>query len=72
MSQHIGDMGSARDASPRSSAPPGSSPDLYRIEPEMVAADAHPGYQTRAWAEDGAGGPSSRSWSSTITPTWPR
>jgi hydrogenase maturation protein HypF len=28
---------------------------LYEIHPEQLAADAHPGYHTRRWAEDHAG-----------------
>jgi len=31
--------------------------EMYRVGPELVAADAHPGYQTRRWAEDEAGRP---------------
>ena len=51
MSQHIGDMGSletlaAFERSTRQFA------DLYRIRAEQVAADAHPDYQTRRWADD--------------------
>jgi hydrogenase maturation protein HypF len=51
MSQHIGDMGSvptlaAFKSSVRQFA------EMYRVGPEVVAADAHPGYQTRRWAED--------------------
>ena len=56
MSQHIGDMGSvptlaAFKSSVRQFA------EMYRISPEVVVADAHPGYQTRRWAEDEAGPP---------------
>ena len=36
-----------------------------------MAADAHPGYQTRRWADEHAAGARS-SWSSTTTPTSPR
>jgi hydrogenase maturation protein HypF len=51
MSQHIGDMGSvetlaAFERSTRQFA------DLYRIAAGQVAADAHPGYQTRRWADE--------------------
>jgi hydrogenase maturation protein HypF len=54
MSAHIGDMGSvetlaAFERSRRQLA------DLYQIDPDQVAADAHPGYQTRRWAEEHAG-----------------
>ena len=51
MSQHIGDMGSletwaAFERSTRQIA------GLYGIQSPRLAADAHPGYQTRRWAED--------------------
>ena len=51
MSQHIGDMGSletwsAFERSTRQIA------GLYGIEATQVAVDAHPGYQTRRWAEE--------------------
>ncbi len=51
MSQHIGDMGAlptltAFKRSVRQFA------EMYRVSPQVVAADAHPGYQTRRWAED--------------------
>jgi hydrogenase maturation protein HypF len=54
MSQHIGDMGSvetlaAFDRSTRQFA------DIYRVDAPELAADAHPGYQVRRWAEDRAG-----------------
>jgi hydrogenase maturation protein HypF len=51
VSQHIGDMGSleTRAAFERSTAQFG---DIYRVDPEGVAADAHPGYQTRRWADE--------------------
>ncbi len=50
MSQHIGDMGSLEtwSAFERST---GQIAGLYGIDAELVAADAHPGYQTRRWAE---------------------
>jgi len=53
MSQHIGDMGSV----PTLAAFKGSVEqfgEMYRVSPQMVVADAHPGYQTRRWAEDEA------------------
>jgi hydrogenase maturation protein HypF len=55
MSQHIGDMGSvetlaAFEGSTRQFA------DMYEVGAELVAADAHPGYQVRRWAEDRAAG----------------
>ena len=51
MSQHIGDMGSletwaAFERSTRQLA------GLYGIRTPQLAADAHPGYQTKRWAED--------------------
>jgi hydrogenase maturation protein HypF len=54
MSQHIGDMGSLETwAAFERSVEQLSG--LYGIDPARVAADAHPGYQTRRWAEDWAG-----------------
>lgn len=49
MSQHIGDMGNlatfeAFEASVRQFC------DLYRVEPAVVAVDAHPGYLSSRWA----------------------
>jgi hydrogenase maturation protein HypF len=53
MSQHIGDMGSPETlaAFERSI---GQFGDIYQIVPERLAADMHPGYHTRNWAEDHA------------------
>ncbi len=56
MSQHIGDMGSVHTLtafkhSVRQFA------GMYRVNPELVVADAHPGYQTRRWAEEDANRP---------------
>jgi hydrogenase maturation protein HypF len=53
MSQHIGDMGSldtlsAFERSTRQFA------DVYDVDARDVATDAHPGYQTRRWAEEHA------------------
>jgi hydrogenase maturation protein HypF len=31
---------------------------LHRLEPQVIAADAHPGYLTRRWAENHGGAPS--------------
>ena len=73
MSQHIGDMGSletwaAFERSTRQLA------GLYGIRAAQLAADAHPGYQTKRWAEDAV---AAARWprSSTTTPTsrrsWP-
>jgi hydrogenase maturation protein HypF len=51
VSQHIGDMGSLETlaAFERSTAQFG---DIYRVQPESTAADAHPGYQTHRWADE--------------------
>jgi hydrogenase maturation protein HypF len=50
MSQHIGDMGSLETL-----AAFGRSTDqfgeIYAVQPECYVSDAHPGYQTRRWAE---------------------
>ena len=56
MSQHIGDMGSVEtlDAFERSTR---QFTEMYRIGAELVVADAHPGYQTRQWAERTDGAP---------------
>ncbi|MDQ6945410.1 MAG: carbamoyltransferase HypF [Actinomycetota bacterium] len=56
MSQHIGDMGSPETlaAFERSTA---QFRDIYQVTPELLAADLHPGYHTRNWAEDHALGP---------------
>ncbi|MBO0728648.1 MAG: carbamoyltransferase HypF [Acidimicrobiaceae bacterium] len=50
VSQHIGDMGSLETlaAFERSVA---QFDRIYEVTPERIAADSHPGYQTRAWAE---------------------
>jgi hydrogenase maturation protein HypF len=50
MSQHIGDMGSPETlaAFERST---GQFGDMYQVEPQRLAADRHPGYHTRNWAE---------------------
>jgi hydrogenase maturation protein HypF len=50
MSQHIGDMGSLEtlDAFERSTRQFAA---MYQVDVELIAADAHPGYHTRAWAE---------------------
>ncbi len=56
MSQHIGDMGSLEtlEAFERSTA---QFARIYRVDAGRVAADAHPGYQTRRWADDRSGRP---------------
>jgi hydrogenase maturation protein HypF len=54
MSQHIGDMGSLETwAAFERSVDQLSG--LYQIDTGRVAADAHPGYLTRRWADDVAG-----------------
>jgi hydrogenase maturation protein HypF len=56
MSQHIGDMGSLETlaAFERSTE---QFDQMYRVHPTRVAADAHPGYQTRRWADERSGRP---------------
>ncbi|MFZ0249712.1 MAG: carbamoyltransferase HypF [Acidimicrobiales bacterium] len=56
MSQHIGDMGSLESwrAFERSAH---QLADLYGIRASQVAADAHPGYLTKRWAEEASGRP---------------
>jgi len=51
MSQHIGDMGSLETlgAFDRSTE---QFSEIYDVRPQLVAADLHPGYQTRRWAEE--------------------
>ena len=51
MSQHVGDMGSLEtlDAFERSTRQFGQ---MYDVNPAIVVADAHPGYQVRRWAEE--------------------
>ncbi len=51
MSQHIGDMGSleTQTAFERSSRQFAA---LYRIDAQQVAADVHPGYLSRRWADE--------------------
>jgi hydrogenase maturation protein HypF len=51
MSQHIGDMGSLETlvAFERSTAQFG---DMYQVDPAMLVADEHPGYEVRRWAEE--------------------
>ena len=51
MSQHVGDMGSVETlaAFERSAA---QFADMYQIAPRTLAADRHPGYQTRRWADE--------------------
>ncbi|MDP9094659.1 MAG: carbamoyltransferase HypF [Actinomycetota bacterium] len=55
-SAHIGDMGSLETmrAFERAVAQLRA---LHRLEPEVIAADAHPAYLTRRWAENHSGAP---------------
>lgn len=51
VSQHVGDMANLATLE-AFSASVEQYADLYRIEPEVVAADAHPGYLSSRWARD--------------------
>jgi hydrogenase maturation protein HypF len=53
MSQHIGDMGSVHTLSAFKRSVRQFAA-MYRVNPKLVVADAHPGYQTRRWAEEEA------------------
>jgi len=55
VSQHMGDMGTLETlaAFERSTQ---QFADMYQVDPQQVAADAHPGYHTRDWAEEHAPG----------------
>jgi hydrogenase maturation protein HypF len=55
-SAHVGDMGSLETNRAFERAV-GQMTTAHRIQPQVIAADAHPAYQTRAWAERHAGGP---------------
>ena len=50
MSQHIGDMGSLETVAAFERSV-GQFEGIYGVGAETVAADRHPGYQTRTWAE---------------------
>jgi hydrogenase maturation protein HypF len=50
MSQHIGDMGSLETLAAFERSV-GQFGDIYGVAAETVAADRHPGYHTRDWAE---------------------
>ena len=54
-SAHIGDMGSMETLAAFERAV-GQLTTLHRARPDVIAADLHPAYQTRAWAERHAGG----------------
>jgi hydrogenase maturation protein HypF len=56
LSAHIGDMGST-DTTRAFERAAGQLTTLHRLVPEVIAADAHPAYLTRGWAEQHAGGP---------------
>jgi hydrogenase maturation protein HypF len=51
LSQHIGDMGSVETWSAFERSV-GQLEEIYEIAPVVIAADAHPGYQIRRWAEE--------------------
>jgi hydrogenase maturation protein HypF len=53
MSQHIGDMASP-DTVRAFERSTGQFAGIYRVEPERVATDSHPGYQTHRWAKHSA------------------
>jgi hydrogenase maturation protein HypF len=55
-SAHIGDMGSP-DTTRAFERAVDQLTTLHRLEPQVIAADRHPAYLTRAWAEQHAGGP---------------
>ncbi|MBN9619980.1 MAG: carbamoyltransferase HypF, partial [Actinobacteria bacterium] len=55
-SAHIGDMGSL-DTTRAFERAVEQLTTLHRLRPDLIAADAHPSYLTRAWAERHAGGP---------------
>jgi hydrogenase maturation protein HypF len=55
-SAHIGDMGSTDTARAFARAV-SQLTTLHRLSPQVIAADAHPAYQTRVWAEQHAGAP---------------
>jgi hydrogenase maturation protein HypF len=55
-SAHIGDMGSL-DTTRAFERAVDQLTTLHQVRPEVLAADAHPSYLTRAWAERHAGGP---------------
>ncbi len=55
-SAHIGDMGSL-DTTKAFERAVDQMTTLHQVRPQVVAADAHPAYLTRAWAERHTGGP---------------
>jgi hydrogenase maturation protein HypF len=54
-SAHVGDMGSL-DTTRAFERAVDQLTTLHRLEPQVIAADAHPAYLTRTWAERHAGG----------------
>jgi hydrogenase maturation protein HypF len=50
VSQHVGDMGSVETLAAFERATQ-QFREMYGVGAELIAADAHPGYQTRRWAE---------------------
>jgi hydrogenase maturation protein HypF len=56
MSQHIGDMGSLETLA-AFAASTEQFAEIYQVHPVQAAIDAHPGYQTRRWAEESSGLP---------------
>jgi hydrogenase maturation protein HypF len=56
MSQHIGDMGSLETLSAFERST-NQFAQIYQLDAQQVATDAHPGYQTRRWADDVSGRP---------------
>ena len=55
-SAHIGDMGSL-DTTRAFERAVAQLTTLHQVQPEVLAADAHPSYLTRSWAERHSGGP---------------
>ena len=55
-SAHIGDMGTL-ETTVAFQRVVEQLTTLHRLEPAVIAADAHPAYLTRVWAEERAGGP---------------
>ena len=56
VSQHIGDMGSLETLAAFERSV-GQFGEMYQVAAQGVAADAHPGYQTRRWADERSGRP---------------
>ncbi len=55
VSQHLGDMGNLETLRAFEQAV-GQFAEMYRVEPEVLAVDAHPGYLTHRWAREHAAG----------------